>query len=72
MGSFGCNPLREFIGLGKANHIRRLEIYWPTSDQTQVFETLLPNEFIRITEGKNALEVLTRTTFELTPASDEK
>jgi hypothetical protein len=71
-GSFGCNPLREFIGLGKANHIRRLEIYWPTSDQTQVFETLLPNEFIRITEGKNALEVLTRTTFELTPASDEK
>lgn len=51
-GSFGCNPLRQQIGLGKADTISRLEIYWPTSDQTQVFEGLQPNQFIEVTEGR--------------------
>jgi hypothetical protein len=69
-GSFGCNPLREFIGLGKARQINRLEVYWPTSDQTQVFETLAPNQFIRITEGEDAFEVLARAKFRLTLTAD--
>ncbi|MDG2128067.1 MAG: CRTAC1 family protein [Fuerstiella sp.] len=57
-GSFGCNPLRQFIGLGQASQIRRLEVYWPTSDQTEVFEALAPNQFIRVTEGEGTVEVL--------------
>lgn len=57
-GSFGCNPLRVSIGLGQAKQIKRLEIYWPTSDQTQVFESLTPNQFIRITEGSKRFETL--------------
>ena len=29
-GTFGCNPLRQTIGVGKASRIDKLEIYWPT------------------------------------------
>ncbi|MGB5294798.1 MAG: CRTAC1 family protein, partial [Thermoanaerobaculia bacterium] len=31
-GSFGANPLRQTIGLGRADRIEAVEIYWPTSD----------------------------------------
>lgn len=58
-GSFGCNPLRESIGLGKATEIKRLEIHWPASDETQVFESLPPSQFLRITEGEAHFETLT-------------
>lgn len=35
-GSFGANSvLRQMIGLGSAERIERLEIYWPTTDRTQ-------------------------------------
>ena len=71
-GSFGCNPLREFIGLGRARQINRLEVYWPTSDVTQVFETLSPNQFISITESEDTFEVLARTKFQLTSTADVK
>lgn len=57
-GSFGCNPLRESLGLGLATEVKRLEIYWPTSDQTQVFKSLVPNRFLRITENSEQLETL--------------
>jgi len=55
-GSFGCNPLRQSIGLGKATRIRKLEIYWPRTDQTQVFEDLPVNQMIRIFEDRNQYE----------------
>ncbi len=57
-GSFGCNPLRESLGLGKASEIKRLEIHWPASDETQVFESLPANQFLRITEGETQFETL--------------
>jgi len=50
-GSFGCNPLRQQIGVGQAGRIKRLEVYWPTTDHTQTFEDLPTNCIIRITEG---------------------
>jgi hypothetical protein len=49
-GSFGCNPLRQEIGLGKAERIPSLEIYWPTSDTTQRFENVAADQFLEITE----------------------
>ena len=52
-GSFGANPLRQTIGLGKAARIEALEIYWPRTDQTQVFKNLPCNQIIEITEGKD-------------------
>jgi hypothetical protein len=52
-GSFGASPLRQHIGLSKADRIERLEIHWPTSDTTQVFRDLPVDQFIEITENKD-------------------
>ena len=32
--SFGANPLEQHIGLGKADKVAELEIFWPTSNTT--------------------------------------
>jgi tetratricopeptide (TPR) repeat protein len=52
-GSFGANPLRKEIGIGRAKQIDELIINWPTSGIIQVFKNLAPDEFIKIKEGKN-------------------
>lgn len=52
-GSFGCNPLRQHIGIGKAKFIDELEIRWPTSGTTQVFKNIVPRQFITIEEGND-------------------
>ena len=49
-GSFGASPLQQHIGLGKAERIDTLEIWWPTSNQRQVFHNVSPNQFIQIKE----------------------
>jgi VCBS repeat protein/ASPIC/UnbV protein len=51
-GSFGANPLRQQIGLGKAEKLERLEIYWPTSKTTQVFTDIPMDRFVHIVEGE--------------------
>jgi hypothetical protein len=68
-GSFGANPLRQEIGLGKAKKIDTLEIYWPTSDTTQRFDDVAVNQFIEITEGQDAFRTvpLKRFDFETMP-----
>ncbi len=48
--SFGGNPLQQTIGLGKTDRVARLEIFWPTSSTTQVFENVAVDEAIEITE----------------------
>jgi hypothetical protein len=48
--SFGGNPLQQTIGLAKADAVATLEIYWPTSQTTQVFHDLAVNQAIEITE----------------------
>ncbi len=52
-GSFGANPLRQTLGLGQGGKLRRLEVYWPTTDVTQQFQDLPINVVIRIVEGKD-------------------
>src|SRR6185295_8735865 len=42
--SFGANPLEQHIGLGKATRVARLEIFWPTSKELQVFENIDVNQ----------------------------
>ena len=49
-GSFGANPLRQHLGLGRAESIQSLEIYWPASDRTQMFRDVAVNQFIVVTE----------------------
>jgi hypothetical protein len=48
--SFGANTLYQTIGLGKAERIARLEIWWPASNTTQVFEDVAVDQAIEITE----------------------
>ena len=49
-GSFGANPLRQHLGLGQADSIDLLEIYWPSSDTTQVFRNIQAGQILEITE----------------------
>jgi hypothetical protein len=57
-GSFGANPLRQQIGLGKASKIDVLEIFWPTSNQTQRFHGVAVDQFVEINEGQSELREL--------------
>ena len=54
-GSFGANPLRREIGIGSARQVDELTITWPGSGTVQHFKNLAPDEFIKITEGKNEI-----------------
>jgi len=57
-GSFGANPLRQSIGLGKAAKIVRLEVYWPTTGITQTFASVPLDQTIQITEGQPEPRIL--------------
>ncbi|OWK37769.1 CRTAC1 family protein [Fimbriiglobus ruber] len=48
--SFGANPLEQHVGLGKADRVAVVEIYWPTSGTTQVFRDVPVNRGIEVTE----------------------
>jgi len=48
--SFGANPLEQTIGVGKADKVALLEVFWPTSGTTQVFRDVPVKQFIEITE----------------------
>ena len=51
--SFGCNPLRQEIGLGQAQAIDRVEIYWPVSRKTQTLRGLTRDRFYRVREDQD-------------------
>ena len=51
-GTFGANPLRQTVGLGKASRIVVLEVFWPTTGLTQTFRDVPFDQFIRIVEGE--------------------
>jgi hypothetical protein len=57
-GSFGANPLRQHIGLGRATKIDSLEVYWPTTKKTQKFEHLEADQFVEIHENENQIRRL--------------
>ncbi len=54
-GSFGANPLRREIGIGRANKVDELTIRWPGSGMVQTFKNLAADEFIKIKEGKDGI-----------------
>ncbi len=57
-GSFGAAPLRQTIGLGRATRIERLEVFWPATGRTQVFEDVATDRFLRIVEDRDVIEVI--------------
>ncbi len=62
--SFGCNPLMQHLGLGKASEVDVLEVFWPASNATQVFRDVPADRHVRITEGSDRLEIGERKAFE--------
>ncbi len=64
-GSFGGNPLRQTIGLGKAARIETLEIDWPTTGLTQRFDNVPVDQTIQIVEGDHAYSTVTLKTLAL-------
>ena len=59
VSSFGGSPVsRQAIGLGDATSIVRLEVTWPTSRTTQVFEEVPIDAFFRVIEGRAELQKL--------------
>lgn len=54
-GSFGASPIRQTVGLGKAERLERLEVYWPTSDTTQVFTDVEFDRHYEVVEGQDRL-----------------
>ncbi len=58
-GSFGCNPLTQHLGLGRAERVARLEIYWPKSDTTQVFTDVPVDAKLEIVEGQHEFSMIT-------------
>jgi hypothetical protein len=70
-GSFGANPLRQTLGLGKAEKIARLEIFWPTTGVTQTFTDIPLNAAVRITEDEKRWEPIQVDRFTIGGASAE-
>ena len=56
-GSFGAQPLRQLVGLGKAEGIDHLEIRWPAG-QIETFEAIEPNQAVQIVEGEQRIRKL--------------
>ena len=64
-GSFGANPLRQEIGLGRAHRIASLEIRWPGSGTVDRLTDLELDQAYRIREGTGVAEPLIRPTIRL-------
>jgi hypothetical protein len=65
--SFGASPLRQEIGLGQAQAIESVEIFWPATGQTQVLKGLAMDRFYKIREGDTAATPWEVRSFKLRP-----
>ena len=54
--SFGGNPLRLEIGLGKAERIERVEVTWPRRGTVQMLMDVPMDTFVRVVEGAKTCE----------------
>jgi hypothetical protein len=64
-GSFGANPLRQTIGLGKTKAAQLLEIFWPGTGKTQTVINPPSGQFIQIVEGQEGYTKLPLKRFKL-------
>jgi hypothetical protein len=50
--SYGMNPLRQEVGLGKASYLETLTVVWPDKQRdTQVFTNLPVNVSVVLSQG---------------------
>ncbi len=71
-GSFGANPFRQTIGLAQAQQIDVLEIFWPTTGETQSFLQVPINQYIEIIEGESHHSKIELNPFKLGGKSGSK
>ena len=71
-GSFGCNPLQQTVGLGQAERILRLEIFWPASRSVQAFEDVDADQIIQIIEGEDHYTKLSLKVLKIRDVEDSK
>lgn len=57
-GSFGCNPLRQQMGLGQAAQVEVLEVFWPKTGRTQSFSNVSAGQLIEIKEDEDEYRVM--------------
>jgi hypothetical protein len=57
-GSFGSSSLRQEIGLGQAQSLSRIEVFWPATRTTQRFENVPMDRFYAVREGDPVLHPL--------------
>ena len=50
-GSFGANPLQQHIGIGAAERIERVEVFWPATGNVQVIDQPDINSVLTVTES---------------------
>ena len=50
-GSFGASPFRKSVGLGQAESIKAIEIFWPATGRTQRLPGVPMDRFYKIREG---------------------
>jgi hypothetical protein len=59
-GSYGANPNRLHLGLGQAQRVERLEVFWPASGERQTFRRVEANQRLLIREDSAAVATLQR------------
>ncbi len=57
-GTFGGNPLRMTIGVGRPAGIEEVAVYWPATNRLQRFTDVKPDRLYRVVEGRDKLEIL--------------
>jgi hypothetical protein len=68
--TFGASPLRQEIGLGTANRIDQVEIWWPTSGLRQTVTQLEKNRAYTIREGENTVREIVLKPFKFATGTD--
>ena len=66
-GSFGASSLEQEIGLGDADAIESVEIWWTASGTRQRFEDVPLDTAIEIVEGENGYRVVEHRGFKIAP-----
>jgi hypothetical protein len=59
VGNIGAGSPQPMIGLGHADQIAALEVFWPTTGETQRFESVPLDAWLEIREGNPELRQLT-------------
>jgi hypothetical protein len=71
-GSFGASPLRQEIGLGQAQSIARVEIFWPRTGKTQIVRPPAMDKFYKVREDQSEAMPWELKTFRLGPKPGEE